>query len=146
MIQKKVVSLHRQYPPSLFTMLKSGGSFYLLLMKVNYTKTCTLPQDLIPLLKSRGLSIANEQKAVSYLANIGYFRLSAYFYPLLKVPKSDHLFKDDSTFDMALDMYRFDRKLRILLFNEMEKIEVAIRSAMNNLISDALSCVKHLTI
>jgi abortive infection bacteriophage resistance protein len=120
-------------------MLKSGGSFYfMLLMKVNYAKTCTLPQDLIPLLKQRGLAIPDEQKAVSYLTNIGYFRLSAYFYPLLKEPKTDHLYKDGATFDMALDMYRFDRKLRVLLFNEIEKIEVAIRSAMNNLISDAL--------
>ena len=33
-------------------------------MKVNYSKTCTLPQDLIPLLKQRGLVIPNEQKAV----------------------------------------------------------------------------------
>jgi len=59
-------------------------------MKVNYSKTCTLPQDLIPLLKSRGLVISNEQKAISYLSNIGYFRLSAYCYPLLDEPKTNH--------------------------------------------------------
>ncbi|MDR1880763.1 MAG: Abi family protein [Tannerellaceae bacterium] len=114
-------------------------------MKVNYAKTCTLPQDLIPLLKKRGLSIADEQKAISYLANINYFRLSAYLYPLLKYPKEDHLYKDSATFDMALDMYRFDRKLRILLFNEIEKIEVAIRSTMCNLITDVLSDVFWMT-
>jgi abortive infection bacteriophage resistance protein len=100
---------------------------------------------LIPLLKQRGLSIPDEQKAVDYLANIGYFRLSAYFYPLLKDPKTGHLYKDGATFDMALDMYRFDRKLRILLFNEIEKIEVAVRSAMCNWISDALSDVFWMT-
>ena len=104
-----------------------------------------LPQDLIPLLKQRGLVIHNEQKAVNFLSNIGYFRLSAYFYPLLKEPKSDHLYKDGSTFDMALDMYRFDRKLRVLLFNEIEKIEVAIRSAITNLICDALGDVFWMT-
>ena len=114
-------------------------------MKVNYTKTCTLPQDLIPLLKQRGLVISDEQKAINYLSNIGYFRLSAYFYPLLKEPKTEHLYKDDATFDKALDMYRFDRKLRILLFNEIEKIEVAIRSAMNNLISHAVGDIFWIT-
>lgn len=31
-----------------------------------------------------------------------------------------------------MDMYRFDRKLRLLLFNEIEKIEVAIRSCITN--------------
>jgi abortive infection bacteriophage resistance protein len=114
-------------------------------MKINYTKTCTLPQDLIPLLKQRGLIIPDEQNAIGYLTNIGYFRLSAYLYPLLKEPKAEHLYKDGATFNMALDMYRFDRKLRILLFNEIEKIEVAIRSAMNNLISSGLDDVFWMT-
>ncbi|MDR2056821.1 MAG: Abi family protein [Dysgonamonadaceae bacterium] len=114
-------------------------------MKVNYSKTCTLPQDLIPLLKKRGLIIADEQRAISYLTNIGYFRLSAYLHPLLNIPKEEHDYKNGATFDMALDMYRFDRKLRILLFNEIEKIEVAIRSSMNNLISDALGDVFWMT-
>ena len=114
-------------------------------MKANYSKTCTLPQDLVPLLKQRGLTISNEQKAIGYLSNIGYFRLSAYFYPLLKEPKTEHLYKENATFDKALDMYRFDRKLRILLFNEIEKIEVAIRSAMNNLISNELNDVFWMT-
>ena len=92
------------------------------MLKISYFKTCTLPQDLIPLLKQRGLIIADEQKAIGYLNNIGYFRLSAYLYPLLKIPKTDHIYKNGATFKMALDMYRFDRKLRILLFNEIEKI------------------------
>jgi abortive infection bacteriophage resistance protein len=123
-----------------------GGAFYFCTcMKMNYSKKCTLPVDLIPLLKRRGLSITDEQKAINYLTNIGYFRLSAYFYPLLKEPKSNHRYKDEATFRMALDMYRFDRKLRILLFNEMEKIEVAIRSAMNNWVSDALNDVFWMT-
>jgi abortive infection bacteriophage resistance protein len=114
-------------------------------MKVNYTKTCTLPQNLISLLQSRGLFISDEQQAISYLTNIGYFRLSAYLYPLLKEPKANHIYKDAVSFDMALNMYRFDRKLRILLFNEIEKIEVAIRSAMNNVISSELNDVFWMT-
>ena len=105
-------------------------------MKVNYSKKCVLPQDLISLLKNRGLSFSDEQKAINYLTNIGYFRLSAYCYPLLDEPKTNHLYKSGSTFDLIMNMYRFDRKLRLLIFNEIEKIEVAIRSAMNNWISD----------
>lgn len=97
------------------------------------------------LLKKRGLIIADEQRASGYLANIGYFRLSAYLYPLLDIPKEDHIYKSGVTFDMALDMYRFDRQLRILLFNEIEKIEVTIRSAMNNWITDALNDVFWIT-
>jgi hypothetical protein len=33
-------------------------------------------------------------------------------------------------------MYRFDRKLRLLLFNEIEKIEVAICSYITNAVSE----------
>ena len=36
-----------------------------------------------------------------------------------------------------MNMYRFDRKLRILLFNEIEKVEVAFRSILANYVSDA---------
>ena len=114
-------------------------------MKVNFSKTCTLPQDLITLLKGRGLSISDEQKAISYLTNIGYYRLSAYCYPLLKEPKSDHTYKEGATFDLVMNMYRFDRKLRILLFNEIEKIEVAIRSILANYVSDAYNDVFWMT-
>jgi len=114
-------------------------------MKINYSKTCTLPKDLILLLKQRGLAISDEQRAICYLTNIGYFRLSSYLYPLLKEPKTNHIYKDNATFDMAMNMYRFDRKLRILLFNEIEKIEVAIRSAMTNRISSELNDVFWMT-
>lgn len=113
-------------------MLKSAGRFFIYLMKVHFSKTCFTPQHHITLLKDRGLSISDEPKAVSYLTNIGYFRLSAYFYPLLEFPKEQHRYKPDATFKKVMDMYRFDRKLRLLLFNEIEKIEVAIRSCITN--------------
>lgn len=122
-----------------------GSFFYMAYMKTDYIKTCTLPQDLIPLLKQRGLAIADEQKAINYLSSIGYFRLSAYLHPLLKEPKNEHIYKDGATFESALNMYRFDRKLRILLFNEIEKIEVAIRSAMSNQISHTFNDVFWIT-
>ena len=114
-------------------------------MKVSYSKSTTQPKDLVTLLKNRGLIISDEQKAVDYFTNISYFRFSAYLYPLLENPKTAHKYKIGSTFEMALDMYRFDRKLRVLLFNEIEKIEVAIRTAMNNLISSALNDVFWMT-
>ena len=106
-----------------------GGPFYFN-MPGNYTKQSTLPSDLKTLLKGRGLVIADELHAENYLWNIGYFRFSAYLRPLYNNPKTNHIFKNNATFEQALNMYRFDRKLRLMLFNEIEKIEVAIRSAL----------------
>jgi len=119
--------------------------FCYLFMKVNYTKVCTPTQDLVSLLKNRGLNISDEQKAIGYLTSIGYYRLSSYCYPLLKSPKSDHFYKANASFDLVMNMYRFDRKLRMLLFNEIEKIEVAIRSAMSNKITEGLNDVFWMT-
>ncbi|MBQ0020593.1 MAG: hypothetical protein KBT39_08750 [Bacteroidales bacterium] len=45
------------------------------------------PHDLVRLLKSRGLSVEDDTKAQHYLEHVGYYRLSAYMYPLLKLPK-----------------------------------------------------------
>ncbi len=67
------------------------------------------------------------------MLNIGYHRLSAYIYPFYKGPKSDLALKEGTTFEQVLTLYRFDKKLRILLFNEIEKIEVAIRSVLANI-------------
>ena len=77
--------------------------------------------------------IKDEHKVENYLLNIGYHRLSAYIYPFYKGPKSDLALKEGTTFEQVLTLYRFDKKLRILLFNEIEKIEVAIRSVLANI-------------
>lgn len=75
----------------------------------------------------------DEHKVESYLLNIGYHRLSAYIFPFYKSPKSNLILKEGTTFEQVLTLYRFDKKLRILLFNEIEKIEVAIRSVLANI-------------
>ncbi len=101
-----------------------------------YTKPAKSPADLVQQLKQRGLIIADEARAERYIDNIGYYRLSAYMYPFLSAPKTAHQFKKGVTFDRVLRLYRFDKKLRILLFNEIEKIEVAFRAAVVNTITD----------
>ena len=75
----------------------------------------------------------DEHKVENYLLNIGYHRLSAYIFPFYKSPKSDLILKEGTTFGQVLTLYRFDKKLRILLFNEIEKMEVAIRSVLANI-------------
>ena len=47
----------------------------------------------LQLLKDRGLSIDDDLKALHLLEQIGYYRLSGYWYPLLDFPKKDHKFK-----------------------------------------------------
>lgn len=98
--------------------------------RIPFSKAYIEESGLIALLQSRGLSIPDVSKAKHYLTHIGYYRLSAYMYPLLRIPKDQHLYKRGATFDKVMMLYRFDKKLRFLLFNEIEKIEVAVRSAI----------------
>ena len=100
--------------------------------RIPFTKMYSSPNDLVQLLKARGLEITDEEKAKHYLSHIGYYRLSAYMYPLLSFPKEQQLFKQGVTFGKVMMLYRFDKKLRLLLFNEIEKIEIAVRCAVIN--------------
>ena len=100
---------------------------------IPFTKRFESSENLVNLLESRGLQICDRNKAIQYLDNIGYYRLSAYMYPLLSISKEQHLFKQGVTFGKVMMLYRFDKKLRLLLFNEIEKIEVAVRCAIVNI-------------
>lgn len=117
-------------------MLKSGVVLFYIPMSIRFDKTYTSPSAIVALLKERGLEIDNLQRAEHYIRNIGYYRLSAYMYPLLQIPKEEHLFKPKSKFQDTLNLYRFDKKLRLLLFNEIEKVEIALRSALANIVAE----------
>jgi len=102
---------------------------------VPFPKHYQSPSLLVELLKSRGLTISDESEAETSIRNVGYYRLSAYLYPLLAKPKHQQIFKQGSDMSTALSLYRFDHELRVLLFGAIAKIEVAIRSAMANIVA-----------
>lgn len=99
---------------------------------IPFTKPYLNAHDLVRLLQSRGLMVTDTSKAERYLEYIGYYRLSAYMYPLLQRPKEQHRYKQNTSFSQVMMLYRFDKKLRLLIFNEIEKIEVAVRSIIVN--------------
>ncbi len=59
-------------------------------------------------------------------------------YPLLKMPKTAHQYKQNASFRQVMTLYRFDKKLRQLMFNEIEKIEIAIRRAVMQIPADLI--------
>ena len=102
--------------------------------KIPYTKAFLPYSDQINLLKSRGLELGNENKILHLLENISYYRLSAYWHPLL-ADKDKHIFKHDANFETAFSLYKFDKELRKLIVAELEKIEIAVRSKMIHILS-----------
>lgn len=103
---------------------------------IPFPKHYKSPLQLVQLLKERGLSIDDDHKAERYIQNIGYYRLSAYLYPLLANPKERQLFKPDSSFKIATALYKFDHALRVFTFNLIGTIEVAVRSTIANIAAE----------
>lgn len=83
----------------------------------------------IELLKTRGLIIEDEKLALHYLKNVSYYRLAGYWWPM-QSDKINHIFKPESNFRDVVNLYNFDRELRIILFDVIEKIEISLRTKM----------------
>ena len=96
--------------------------------QMQYSKVPIDIPSQIALLKSRGLLFKDEGKSAHYLSNISYYRLRAYTYPFQDKTDPNHTFTEQIYFEDIIDLYVFDRKLRMLVFDAIEKIEVALRT------------------
>lgn len=98
--------------------------------KVPYTKSALSYAAQIQQLKARHLDVDDDHKALHLLQNLSYYRLSGYWYPMIKDPKHRHQFKPDSNFSNAFKLYCFDRELKRLIMSDVEKVEIAVRAKM----------------
>jgi len=120
-----------------------------------YDKPWSSCEEMIVKLRDRGLTITDEDKALSYLSRIGYYRLSGYWYTFrdlsgiccpLEKPKgkkkdgaqkiSLDSFTDGATFENAVKLYVFDKKLRLLVLDALERIEIAFRVEIAHLLGE----------
>lgn len=86
-------------------------------------------EDQIELLQSRGMLFQNIPEAIHFFQNISYYRLKGYWWDM-QSDKSTHKFQPNSYFEEVIDRYNFDRHLRLILFDAVERIEVALRTQM----------------
>ncbi|WP_419174452.1 Abi family protein [Desulfosediminicola sp.] len=103
--------------------------------------------ELVHLLQKRGMEICDKDRAIRKLSQIGYYRLSGFWYPcrkplteadgvtyskdpVTKMPIRSDLFQENVRFDDITDLYLFDKKLRQLLLNAIERVEIHIRSVI----------------
>lgn len=100
-------------------------------------KTWMSMEDQLARLKARGLTVEDDDAALSYLRRIGYYRLSGYWYPLRAIdtaaseqkgePVRLDKFVPCSRFEDVVKLYVFDKKLRLLAMDALERIEMAVR-------------------
>lgn len=85
--------------------------------------------DQISLLKQRGMLFRDEPSAHHFLENISYYRLKGYWWDM-QDDYTQHTLKPNTYFEDILDRYTFDRHLRLILFDAIERIEIALRTKM----------------
>jgi abortive infection bacteriophage resistance protein len=89
-----------------------------------------LPKTLdeqLDLLQSRGMVIEDRVAARHYLSHLNYYRLTAYWLPF-EADHASHAFKSSATFRSVLNLYVFDRELRLLVLDAIERVEVSLRT------------------
>lgn len=96
-----------------------------------FTKPAINPDEQLKLLKKRGLTILDEPRALYFLEAVSFFRLTPYMRPF-QIGNCDHQFKVGATFSQLTRLYNFDRRLRLLIIDAIERIEVAVRARISN--------------
>lgn len=118
---------------------------------MQYTKPWKSFTEQLDQLIARGLEVTDKPRALDYLERIGYYRLSGYWYPFRersgvlclldhkgKRNKASSLVLDEfqagASFQHALDLYVFDKQLRLLTLDALERIEIALRVDISHLL------------
>ncbi len=86
-------------------------------------------QEQIDLLESREMLFRDIAKASHFLANISYYRLKGYWWEMQE-DFEEHIFLENVYFEDVIDLYNFDRHFRLIVFNAIERIEIALRTKL----------------
>lgn len=103
--------------------------------KVPYKKPALDLDSQVKRLKERGVTfLEGDTETLEWaLKFIGYYRLSAYWKAFEQENKqSAHSFTPGTKIGDILDLYNFDRKLRLHFLDALERIEIAIKALINN--------------
>lgn len=123
---------HTRQASTCFTGKPKCGGFFFLGVCVKYAKPSLTFEQQADLLLSRGL-IADRDTLVRRLASVNYYRLSAYWYPYRETG-TDNL-RPGTDFEIVWDHYVFDRQLRLLVMDAIERAEVSIKTRLTQVFS-----------
>lgn len=98
-------------------------------MSSSYSKPYLPVDQQIALMESRGMTFGDKGRARRYLETIGYYNLSGYSYPMRRYGGSGRSddFVSGATFEHVLDLYHFDKVLRRLTIEALERLEQAVK-------------------
>ena len=106
-----------------------------------YAKPWLSYKDQLSLLTTRGLTIADPAAAQTFLSHVNYYRLSGF---CLAFETHRHAFRPGVTFDDIKAAYEFDVRLRDLLNEALEVIEIDIRTCLTHFVGQRYGAFGHL--
>ena len=81
-------------------------------------------------LTAQGMAVPNVPVAERWLRHVSYYRLSAYWLPFERAKgQTGPRFVVGTNFQTIIELYEFDRHLRLLILSAIERIEVAMRGS-----------------
>jgi abortive infection bacteriophage resistance protein len=86
-------------------------------------------KEQITLLESRAMLFKDIKTAPHFLNNISYYRLKGYWWEM-QDDLINHHFAPNTYFEDVIDIYNFDRHFRLIVFNAIERIEIALRTKL----------------
>lgn len=95
-----------------------------------FNKPAITPEEQLSLLEERGLTVHDRTRALAFLRAVSFFRLTPYMRPFQV--DSDHQFVPGTGFRQLAELYDFDRRLRLLVMDAIERAEVATRTQISN--------------
>lgn len=94
---------------------------------MKFDKLPKTADEQIDLLLGRGMGIPDRNAASHWLLHLNYYRLTGYWLPFEET-HDPHSFKAGTTFHQVINLYIFDRQLRLLLLDAIERVEVSVRT------------------
>jgi abortive infection bacteriophage resistance protein len=103
--------------------------------------------ELVALLQRRGMTVEDPGRAERKLSQVGYYRLSGFWYPCRQIdfdaatgkanccPQTGFpIRKDDmlpgTSFNAVFNLYLFDKRLRLAMMDGIERVEIHLRAIM----------------
>lgn len=113
----------------------------------DYTKQHASLSEQVQILRERGLQIDDEKEAEHYLSIVGYYRFSSYCFQFELSPvdgRRTHRFQDGVSFKDVARVYEFDKKLRLLTLEILERYETCVRSVWAHGLSELYGSHPHM--
>lgn len=119
--------------------------------KKTYEKLAIPHDDLIKHIKDKGLIINDDSILKNALTHIGYYRLRGYFYPFYETQSVEKIIKEEgkedrkkttielvspktfsknSNLNDVIALYNFDRRIRLLIIEQIQIIEISLRNCL----------------